>query len=187
MEQAAIDSLRRDSRLQMVKIVVCAALALLFLALSILELVAAAPDAVTVQEEFTVSSSLIRAGSDRYLCQINGRLLNEGDEGIVIERVTVTVAKGSAQQDVVLEGLALPPRTGQYFYHSWEDTRGFDRVLRLSVTVNGQDDVLINAQNNTGVSGLLVFYLILLAVAVFFLVREWRIYGYVQEEKRMLL
>ena len=185
MENINEKSLKKDCLLKNLQIVLWALLALLFATLLLLECIpAAGSTGVTVKESVTVSSALINKTQQNYTSAISGVLFNPTDDVITVERVTVTVKGEEAGREVELEGFVLPPRTGQELYESWESLDSFTRVTRVAVTVDGDTVALSNA-NRAVEQGPVVVLGVLLAFAVFLLVRAAKGRYYLWQESKL--
>ena len=161
----------------------CALGAIAFAVLFVITLLPAGVDGVRVDEPVRVSASAIDAAGGRYLVQVRGSLVNERDEPITPEAITLTVSDGKTVREVELKAATLESRFPLYLTDSWEDTVAYDRVDALRITVEGREVRLENREDtvigtDTVVCLALAAVLTLAAVAI----GKQRYYMY-QEEK----
>ena len=175
----------KDAFLQNLKIVLWGVLALLLAVLTVLELFTAGTAELGVGEAIKVSSSLIHVGEGRYTSAISGSIKNSGAKAVRIEAVRVTVSDGEESREIELDGFVLPARYEREIGTVWQGTENFNRVTRVSITVDGTEDVLPNTAAEMPVSGIAIFYLALLLVDVLLLVRAVKIRYYIYQETQM--
>ena len=176
---------KRDCILKDLQILLWGILAILFALLLVLESVSfEKEDGITVKESIAVSSALINKNQQNYTSAISGILYNPTDDVIRVESVSITVKGGDALREVELGGFLLPPRTQKELYTTWEGFDNFTRVTRVAIRVDGENVVLANvAPSNAG--GGFVIPLLLLAIAVFLLIRAVKGRYYLWQESQM--
>ena len=179
----------KDRLLTNLQIAVFGLLSLLLLVLTVMEFLPEKSHGVTVRQSITVSSSSlspIEAEIKDYHSQIGGSLFNPTDQTIAVDSVSVTVSDGKNEKTVTVEGFTLPARTEREITASFEGQICFDRVIETSVSCGGTSDVLPNqTASSFRIGGIVIFYLVLLAVAVLLTVRATKVRYYLyQEEKR---
>lgn len=116
-------------------LVLCAALALLFLTLGVLELIPAPTSTLTVEETFAVSSSKKTADKEQpvYVCQLTGTLFNPTSEELTVELILRVDSPGGAHTSVTNIASSIPARASREILHEWESTVPYDRVTEISV------------------------------------------------------
>ncbi len=160
-------------------IVLSAAVTLLLLVLMLLSLVGDAAEVpLSVREEFIASSSLLEKGSDRYLVQVQGSLINLGDTPLQVDALKLCIGDGDTEWELVKEGFSLPVRFERPFLYEWEDTVPYDRVLSVVAVCNGEELPLANSTADApfNISALIYAGLTLLAAWALLTVSKQRYY-----------
>lgn len=186
-EQSKQNGYKKDALVQTALIAVLAVLAVALLLLTALELRPASVSDLKLQKPFAVSSSLIDVSASIYASSLEGTFVNETDEAITVDALTVTVSSGRLTRKIEFDGFTLAPRSNLELSEAWTGLHNFDRITRIDVTVNGEPDVLVNTDSALSVSGIAILYLLLLLVDVFFLVRACKIRYYIWQEQQMQL
>ena len=176
---------KKECLLQDLQIVLWGVLALVLIVLTVLELLPASVSDLTVEEPFSVSSSLIDVSNQTYVSAVTGTVANTGGEQITVDSVRITVSNGRVSKDIEIEGFVLPPRTEQELSEGWTGNIDFDRITRILVTVDGQDDVIANVSSSIAVSGIAIFYLIVLIPIAILLVRACKVRYYIYQDMKM--
>ena len=178
---------QKERLVQTLKIIVLAILAAALLLLTALELQPAAVSDLKLQKKFQISSALIDVGRDVYATNLVGEFVNETNETIVVDALTVTVSNGKVTKRIEFEGFTLLPRTDIELSQTWTGIHDFDRITRIDVTVNGKEDVLVNTDSTLSISGIAIVYLLLLLVDLLLLVRACKIRYYIWQEQQLQL
>ena len=119
--------------LPLVGLVLSAALALLFLYLTVAELIPPPTSALEVSEAFAVSASQKTADKENpvYVCQLRGTLFNPTAETISYTEITVRIdAPGGGATSVTLDA-TVPARDTQEIFLEWESATPYDRVTGI--------------------------------------------------------
>lgn len=178
---------QKDSLVQTIKITVLAVLAAALLLLTALELQPAAVSDLKLEKRFEISSALIDVGRDVYAASLTGTFANDTNEPIVVDALSVTVSDGTIKKKIEFEGFTLAPRTDRELSQTWTGIHDYDRITRIDVTVNGEEDVLVNTDSAMTISGIAILYLVLLLVDLLLLVRACKILYYIRQEQQMQL
>lgn len=179
----------KERLLQDVKIAIFGILTVALIVLTVLELMPQGEIGLEVKEAVRVSSASLSpfdAEVKDYQTSVTGMLSNPTDAAIKIDAIHIKVQGGDAVRDVVIEGFEMPARTDREFSQTFEGQTPYDRVSEVKVTVGGAENVLLNQpESHSPISGVAVFYLALLALSVYLLVRaaKGRYYLY-QESNR---
>ena len=179
----------KDLILADLRIGIWAILAILLVVLLVLEL---APvqntSALTVSERFTATSELVNVNSQQYVTTVSGTLYNPTDKPITVDSVLVSITAGKAFRGVDMEGFVIHPRTSFDLHTSWVGGTEFNKVTRITVVVDGEEQVVLNtnAAGTPAVSGAIIFYLILMAIVAWFLIRASKLRYYLHQEKIFL-
>ncbi|MBQ8431721.1 MAG: hypothetical protein IJX28_02450 [Clostridia bacterium] len=161
-------------------------LCLLWCLLAALEWIPTAPSGLEVQEEVTVSASLLNKNDQTYVLDLYGSLFNPTDEAVNIQSLKVTVSDGDGQEETLtLEGMQLPPRTKWEIGHRWEGVVNYDRVTHVVVVTEGGEDLIPNTESAVKGSGLALIYLALLLMTAGILIRRCKLRYYMHQEDRM--
>ena len=177
---------QKEKLLTNLQIVVFGLLSLLFVVLTVIELIPAKSEGIEVFQPIKVSSSsLTPVGAEikEYHTQVDGVLINAGEETVAVEAVRVTVSDGKTERELTLEGFTLPARTKYEILNEFKGENGFDRVVEVAVVLNGNADVLPNQTTTAiGISGVAVFYAILLVGVAWLTLRAVKIRYYLYQE-----
>lgn len=175
----------KDQILKDVQIVLWGIVAILCAVLLILESIPVAKaGTISVKERITVSSALINKAQQTYTSAVSGRVYNPSDETVRVDRINITVKGDSAGREVEVEGFSLPPRTEREIYASWEGLDSFSKVTRVSATVEGDTQVITNA-NQSAEKGPVVVFFCILVLAVFLLIRAAKGRYYLWQESKL--
>lgn len=181
-------STSKDRLLTNLQIAVFGLLSLLFLVLTVTELLPEKSYGVTVRQPVTVSSSSlspIDAEVKDYHTQIVGSLFNPTDEAITVDSVSVTVSDGKNEKTVTVGGFPLPARTEHEITASFEGQISYARVTEVLLMSGGETDVLPNqTASSFRIGGVVIFYLALLGIAVFLTVRAAKVRYYLYQETK---
>ncbi len=141
---------------------------------------------LSVSEPITVSSSMIDVHTKRYSTTVRGSLYNPTNSPVTIDKVTVSVmTEDKGYRVVEFEGFVLHPRMAEEITQSFTGGTVYQKVSRVSVTVNGEERVIINTTNRqASVRGAAIFFLVLLIPVVLLLIRASKIRYYLYQEKR---
>lgn len=178
------ENIQSAIRRQNLKIVLWSVLALLILALIVLEAILHGMQTLGVAEQFRVSSALVAVGSDEYICSLDGALVNSDDEVIHADRITVEVSGRGGRDTVTIEGIDLYPRFDRDISVTWQSSEPYEHIGRISVTVDGETDVLVNRERTSPLDGVMLFYLILLLLDALLLARASMIRYYLHQEEQ---
>lgn len=149
-------------------VLLCALVALVFLAVSVVSLFSVGKSqGIAVKEEFRVSSSPLDTTNQNFVSQLSGYLINYEDEKAVVETITVVVGNGRERREIKLEGLTLYPRLAEEIRHEWKTDFNFDRIHSVSVTVEGESQVLANSTAEWEFNPNILIYALICAVACF--------------------
>jgi len=116
-----------------------ALVALVFAILFVITLLPVGVESVRVGDVIRISASPLDAGGERYLLQVRGSLINETDESVTLDGITLTVSDGKTRGDVTVKGVTLTPRLAVELTDSWEGEVPFDRVDAVHVTLDGRE------------------------------------------------
>lgn len=177
---------QKDRIIVSLQIAVFGLLSLMLAVFTVLELLPARNEGVEVSQPITASSSsLSPVGAEikDYHTLVGGTLFNPTGENIAVESVRVKVSDGKNEKTVEVEGFILPARTSHEIMTEFEGQIPYDRVVEVSMTCNGREDVLSNqTASSIGISGVAVFYLLLLVGTAFLTVRAAKIRYYLHQE-----
>ena len=169
--------------LQNILILILALICAGLLFLTILDLIPANTSGLQLSEEVTVSSSRINANEETRISVVRGVFYNPTDDTVEIERVRIVVSNEDGDEKTVeLDGVAILPRTDREFSSSWAEDKAYDRILSITVTVDGADDLMPNKVSNVSFGSFAIFYLILLAIFAFLLVWACKVRYYMYQE-----
>lgn len=149
-------------------VLLCALVALVFLVVSVVSLFSVGKSqGIAVKEEFRVSSSPLDTTNQNFVSQLSGYLINYEDEKAVVKTITVVVGNGRERREIKLEGLTLYPRLAEEIRHEWKTDFNFDRIHSVSVTVEGESQVLANSTAEWEFNPNILIYALICAVACF--------------------
>lgn len=179
---------KKDCLLVTLQLAVFGILALLLLVLTVTELIPDSSQGLEVRQPIKVSSSSlspIGAEIKDYHSQVAGSLFNPTDETVTVDSVNVTVSDGKNEKVVTVEGFTLPARTEREITASFEGQISFDRVTEVSVVRGAETDLLPNQTASAfDVSGIVIFYAVLLVIAVLLTVRAAKVRYYLYQETK---
>ncbi len=163
-------------------------LALLTLGLTfllILDLIPADFSGFEVKEKVTVSSSSISAGGDAYISSVRGSLRNTTDKEIEVEKITLVVSNEKGESKTLeIEGETIRPRTDLELSYLWEGTTAYDRISSVTLTVDGEEDLIPNSPKTFFLNASTIICGVLIAVSVFFLVWVCKVRYYMYQEDK---
>ena len=144
---------------------------------------------LTVSEPITVGSSMIDVHTKRYSTTVRGSLYNPTNDPVTIEKVTVSVmTEDQGYRVIEFEGFVLHPRMAEEITHTFTGGTEYHKVSRVSVTVNGEERVIVNMSNQqASINGAVIFFLVLLVPVALLLIRASKIRYYLYQEKRYFL
>jgi hypothetical protein len=161
-------------------------LALLTLGLAfllVLDMIPAGSSGLEVKERVEVSSSLISADGNAHVSSVQGFLRNKTGESIAVEKITVVVADADGNTKTLeLDGAKVLPHGELEISHVWESGLDFDRVSSVTVTVNGEEDLIPNAVRTFFLSASTVVYLVLTGISACFLIWVCKVRYYMYQE-----
>ncbi|MBQ9131117.1 MAG: hypothetical protein IJX62_01420 [Clostridia bacterium] len=163
-------------------IVFLGCLTLFFLVATIFSMLPTQSFGLQVTEKITASSARIRANEEYYSTELSGNIKNTSDDTVTVDAVSVLVSNGEQQQKIELEGFTLPPRTVYPLWEQMESDYGFDRVISVRATVNGEEVELKNAVNSGPVSGMTLLLLLLCAASALLTAHACKIRYYMKQE-----
>lgn len=176
----------KDRILQDAQIVLFGLLTLALILLLILELIPNASFGLEVAEVVKVSSSSLSpmdAEVKDYHTSVTGILSNPTDGAVAVDSLTVEISDGKTVQTVTVAGFEIPARSTHEFSYEFEGQTAFDRVNEVKVTRGGASDVIPNTTGTSlPVSGVAVFYAVLLIPAVLLTVRAAKGRYYLYQE-----
>ena len=149
-------------------VLLCALVAVVFLAVSVVSLFSIGKSqGIAVKEAFRVSSSPLDTTNQNFVSQLSGYLINYEDEKTVVETITVVLGNGRERREIKLEGLTLYPRLAEEIRHEWKTDIDFDRVHSVSVTVDGESQLLANSTAEWEFNPNILVYALICAAACF--------------------
>ena len=161
-------------------------LALLTLGLAfllVLDMIPARASGLEVKERVDVSSSRISADSNVHISSVQGFLRNTTGETVKVDGITVVVEDGKGNTKTLeLPGAEVLPHSGLEVSHTWESAIAFDRVNSVTVTVNGEEDLIPNTPKTFILNASTIVYLVLTAISAFFLVWVCKVRYYMYQE-----
>ena len=172
-----------------IRIAIWAVPLLLIAVLLVLELTPTANTSnLTVSTPITVTSEIVKVQSGQYATTISGALYNPTDAPITIEKIRIDITAEQGFRGVDFDGFTLHPRTSEELYLSWRGGTDFNRVSRITVTINGEEQVVHNSnlQSEPVVRGAVIFYLVITAIVAFFLIRAIKLRYYLHQEAMFL-
>ncbi len=178
---------QKECILVSLQIAVFGLLSLLLVVLTVLELIPARNEGITVSQPIVASSSSlspIGAEVKDYHTQVSGILFNSTERDIAVESVQIKVSDGTHEKSITVEGFTLPARNTREILTEFRSQVAYDRVLEVVLVCNGSEDVIPNQTTTSiGISGVAVFYLLLLAGTAFLTVRAAKIRYYLYQER----
>lgn len=163
----------------------CGALVLLLAVLAILELIPAPARSLRVESAFEVSSAAIYADGSLYSTEIRGTLKNTGKKTVQIDEMKVVISDGSFKKKVNIEGFGIPAGAEHEVVFHLEDAIDFDTVHEVTALREGEALSLQNRSVDAfPISGLAIFYLLLLVPAILLLVFAAKKRYYLYQEIR---
>ena len=158
------------------------------IALAILAILSLIPAEVetglTVKETLFVSSSPQNAEKTSYVSQIQGILINESDEELIVDALKIKVSDGKTEREMLLEGFKLPARVSYTLLHEWQDTHNYNRINSVTAVIGGKDASLANATADLPFNFSTVAYLALCTIAILLTVHFGKqCYYLIQEEQ----
>lgn len=169
--------------LQNVWIFLLALLTLGLALLLVLDMIPANTSGMEVREKVDVSSSLIDTDENTHISSVQGFLRNTTNATIEVEKVTVEVSNRDGVIKILeLEGGKVQPRTDLEVSCVWEGGVAYDRVTSVTVTVNGEEDLIPNTPRTFILNASTIVYLVLTAISAFFLVWVCKVRYYMYQE-----
>ena len=165
--------MKKENLLMNLRIVLWGLATLLFVVLTVLELIPNKSSGITVKEPIRISSASLspfEAEQKDYTCLLTGILLNESNAAVAVESVRVVIGDGKQEKTLELEGFTLPARSTHEISVSFEDTVDYDRVKTVVLTADGTEDILPNqTKSGFSVSGVMILYFAGLILSGWFL------------------
>ena len=169
--------------LQNILILILGLLCLGLLFLTIVDLIPANTSGLQLSEEVKVSSSQINAKEETRISAVRGAFFNPTNHTVEIERVQIVVSNEEGDEKTLeLDGVSIPARTDREFTSSWTEDKAYDRVISITVTVGGAEDLVPNKVSNFSFGSFAIVYLILLAIFAFLLVWACKVRYYMYQE-----
>ena len=176
----------KERLLQDVKIAIFGILAVVLIVLTVLELMPQGGLGLEIKEAVRVSSASLSpfdAEVRDYQTSVTGMLSNPTDATVKVESIRVRIAFGDNTREVAIGGFEMPARTTREFSQTFEGQTPYDRVSEVGVTVGGVEELLLNStESRSTVSGVAVFYVALLALFLYLLVRAVKGRYYLYQE-----
>lgn len=123
--------------------------ALCAIVLAVLTVISLIPPAVdsglTVKETIFVSSSPQNAEKTSYVSQIQGILINESDEELIVDALKIKVSDGKTEREMLWDGFKLPPRVSYDLLYEWQGTHDYERIYSVTAVIGGVEEPLANA------------------------------------------
>ncbi len=184
------NSLKKDTILQTVWIVVWGILALALVCLLVLELASEmGGEDIVVNEQVTVASALVSSDNQIHSNLVSGRIANRSAKGITIERLRVTVrGRDGAERIVKVEQIVIPARSVYILDQRFDSGTYFESVERVEITVDGETRTLDNISENERslFGGATLLCAALLVPVVWLLVRASKKRYYLFQESKMV-
>ncbi|MBQ8310747.1 MAG: hypothetical protein IJX80_07025 [Clostridia bacterium] len=153
--------------------------------LTVISLIPSSDTGLTVKETLSVSSSPKDSSEMQYISQIQGVLINEGDEEIVVDALKIKVSDGRIEREMLLEGFSLPARVSYNILYEWQDTHDYEQINAVTAVMNDTDAVLANATAGMPFNFSTLVYLVLCTVAVLLTVHFGKQCYYLIQEKQL--
>lgn len=151
--------------------------------LLVLDMIPARTSGIEVKEQVKASSSLVSAGGGAHISSVQGFLRNTTNQTVEIERITVVVSDGNgASKTLELPGTTVFPHAELEISHVWESAVAYDRVSSVTVTVNGEADLIPNTPKTFILNSSTIVYLVLTGISAFFLVWVSKVRYYMYQE-----
>lgn len=167
---------------QNVRILITGLCLLLLLTAAILSAIPEKQTGLVADRTLEVSNSRITMSEEKYACELQGSLKNDSEESISIESVEILVSDGRNEHTETLEGFTLPPRVAKEIFLRWETEHAFDRVISVSVCINGERNVLPNVTRGWSINGITWLLLGLSLLTAYLLYRACMIRYYMYQE-----
>ena len=168
------------------RIGICAALAVLFAVLCVLELIPTDSSGIVTKEKFQVSSASLTSVDSpekHYTCLLMGALDNPTDKEIRVDALCVSVEGEETEKIIELPGFILPARTSREVTYSFEDTVCYDSVKSIRVMLGDAEERISNRESTAAaLSGALIFSLVGLAVSLLLLIDSCKRFRYLRQE-----
>ena len=169
--------------LQNLLILLLAAICLGLVLLTVLDLIPANASGLMLSEKITVSSSQIYANEENRISVVRGTFQNPTNATVVIEKAMIVASNAEGAEKLIeLTGISIPARTDKEIVYSWQEAAAYDRILSITVTVEGEEDLVPNSVSSATVDGFAVVYLILLAIFALLLVWACKVRYYMYQE-----
>ena len=183
------NSLKKDTVLQTVWVVLWGALSLVLAFLLVLELASGmGGEEIVVNEEITVASAIVSSETGIYSNLVSGRIVNRSSRNITVKQIAVTVrGQDGAERIVRIGPTVIPARSVYIIDESFDSGTKFDTVARVEISdgeVRTLDNISENARPLFG--GATLLYAALLVPAVWLLVRASKKRYYLFQESKML-
>ena len=161
-------------------------LALLTLGLTfllILDLIPADASGLEVKEQADASSALVQAGGNIYTSSLRGTLKNTTDNNLEVDKITVVVSNKDGQSKTLeFQEITVLPHADLDLSYQWESSVSYDRVTSITVFVDGEEDLIPNAERTFFLRASTIVYGVLVAIAAFFLVWVCKVRYYMYQE-----
>ena len=178
-------SMTRDMVFQTAKAVLAILVALVLVALTVLELLPQGRGGIDVKERIEVSSARIYADGSLYSTELRGILRNSEKEAVTVESVVLVIDDGNVKKNVTLEGFVLPAGAEYSLSHRFEDAYCFENVREVRVRVAGTESRVSNRSVSAfPISGFAIACVVLLIPTVLFAVHTVQGCLYLCEERR---
>lgn len=151
--------------------------------LLVLDMIPAKESGLEVKERVDVSSSLISAGGSTYISSVQGLLRNTTGDSVELEEISVVVSDSDGnKKTLTFPGKTVNPHATLELSHAWESGVAYDRVLSVTVTVDGEEDLIPNTPRTFFINASTIVYLALTALSAFFLVWVCKVRYYMYQE-----
>lgn len=189
MQKRRLDDSMKQKVIQTIKTAVIGVLTLLLLVLTVLELIPSPDVGVSLKEPVTVYSELTDATNGIYQTAVAGVILNESEDTLKINSVTVTVTNGTQDKAIKLylsedsTAFDLPVRTHREFSKSELDTAAFTEVKSVEVEIDGKAHEISNVPEKA-IETVTLILIALLLLSGYLLYRSILVTYYTFTEKK---
>ena len=175
----------KDRLIQSVQIVAFGLLTLFLTVLVVLELIPAQTKGLQVEDRIEVASFAVDSTGLRFISSLHGSFKNNSNETLAVEDIQVLLSNGKLRQEITLESFTLPARCEEELELNFESNIDVNTVVRIEAKVNGVNTVLENVGAKQAISGVFVFYLVLLIPSALLCIRAAKVRYYLHQESRL--
>lgn len=169
---------------QNVRILIMGLCLVLLLTAAVLSAIPEKQTGILVEQTVEASASRISMAEEKYACELQGILKNGSEESITVESLEILVSDGKNEHTETLDGFTLPPRVTKEIFLRWETEHAFDRVLSVTVHVNGEANAIPNVTDGRSINGITWLLLGLSLLIAYLLYRACMIRYYMYQEDR---